>query len=86
MFAIIARKELLEMMRDGRFRLSAGIIFVLLVLSIMTGWRRYEIVHEQQLEAQRSAREHFLTQGTKNPTPPHTFACMRFNRACRCRS
>ncbi len=75
---IIARKELLEMMRDGRFRLSAGLIFLLLMLAVITGWNRYESVHQQQSEAQKSAREHFLTQGVKNPHSAAHFGVYAF--------
>ena len=39
MILTIAKKELTETLRDGRFRWSAGIVLVLLLASLFTSWR-----------------------------------------------
>jgi ABC-2 type transport system permease protein len=56
----IARKEFAEMSRDGRFRWSAVIMFVLLSASLLTGWRSYATFSALRAEAERSQREQWL--------------------------
>ena len=41
----IARKELLEMTRDGRFRVAGSIILLLLLTALGLGWRRHADVN-----------------------------------------
>jgi ABC-2 type transport system permease protein len=65
MVLTIARKEFLEMTRDGRFRWAAGAVFVLLVASLLTGWRDYAQARRQTETAQREERERWLNQGEK---------------------
>jgi ABC-2 type transport system permease protein len=67
MIFTIAKKEFTEMLRDGRFRWSAGIVFVLLVGALLAGWRHYEDVKAQHLQAQQAERNLWLNQGSKNP-------------------
>jgi ABC-2 type transport system permease protein len=67
MFQKIARKEFTEMIRDGRFRVAAVIVFALLTVSLLTGWRHYAEVRRQHDAAQRAQREFWLEQGAKNP-------------------
>jgi len=67
MITRIARKEFTEMIRDGRFRWAAAIIFTLLTISMLTGWRQHVEVKRQQTTAQESQRAFWLNQGAKNP-------------------
>lgn len=67
MIFTIAKKEFTEMLRDGRFRWSAGIVFVLLLAALLAGWRHYEDVKAQHLQAQQAERNLWLNQGSKNP-------------------
>jgi ABC-2 type transport system permease protein len=63
----VARKEFSEMTRDGRFRWAAGLVFVLLLLSLLSGWRRYAETKEQHEAARLAERERWLNQGEKSP-------------------
>jgi len=63
----IARKELTELSRDGRFRLLAIVILVLAAASTAAGWLQFSAVSRQHAEAQRETREQWLNQKEKNP-------------------
>jgi ABC-2 type transport system permease protein len=63
----IARKEMTEMFRDGRFRLAGAIVFVLLTAALLLGWQNYREVKAQHEFAQKGTREQWLGQGKKNP-------------------
>jgi len=67
MIARIARKEFLEMTRDGRFRAAFAVVMVLLLASLALGWKHYRDVDDQRREAQRTTRRQWLEQGEKNP-------------------
>jgi ABC-2 type transport system permease protein len=67
MIPLIAHKEFTEMIRDGRFRLSAGIVGALLLTSLVLGLTHYREVNAQHEQARRATREQWLKQGTKNP-------------------
>lgn len=67
MIAKIARKEFTEMLRDGRFRVAAAIIFTLLLVSLLMGWTHFRSVNAQHETAQRTTREQWLNQGNKGP-------------------
>ena len=63
----IARKELLEMTRDGRFRIAGGVVLLLLLTALGLGWRRHADVttaHEAAIEKERDIWE---SQGEKSP-------------------
>jgi hypothetical protein len=47
MITQIARKEFTEMLRDGRFRWAAAIVFTLLLASIVMGGKHYRDVKNQ---------------------------------------
>ena len=66
MITRIARKECIEMIRDGRFRWAAGIVFVLLAGSLIVGWKHYADVEAQRAEAQTADRETWVSQGEKS--------------------
>jgi ABC-2 type transport system permease protein len=63
----IARKEILEMRKDGRFLAASAIILTLLVLSVAIGWQQYREIHRQHEQARAQTRAQWLTQGKKNP-------------------
>jgi hypothetical protein len=41
MISTIARKEITEMVRGGRFRWAAAIVFGLLAAALLLGWQHY---------------------------------------------
>lgn len=71
MIATIARKEFAEIVRDGRFRWTAGLMVLLLVTAMLAGWQRFSTYGTIQAAAQGSTNEQWLGQGDKNP---HTAA------------
>ncbi len=60
-------KELKEILRDGRFRLSFVLVFILLSISIVIGSKQYTSVNEQYELAKSAERELWDNQGEKNP-------------------
>jgi ABC-2 type transport system permease protein len=67
MIARIARKEMTEMFRDGRFRLASAIVTVLLLASLGAGWKHYSDVRAQHSDAQAAERQNWLQQEKRNP-------------------
>lgn len=63
----IARKEMTEMVRDGRFRAAGAIVFTLLAGALLLGWQNYREVSAQHAAAQKATRDQWLGQGKKNP-------------------
>ena len=63
----IARKELTEMFRDGRFRVLSAAVLGVSVLSLAVGWKQYVDVSRQHQLAQAATRSQWLNQTTKNP-------------------
>jgi len=63
----IARKELLELTRDGRFRWTGAIVLALLLAALLAGWRSYRDVRAQHELAQHAQREMWVNQPAKNP-------------------
>jgi ABC-2 type transport system permease protein len=52
----IARKELTEMMRDGRFRVLSAAVLGVSVLSLAVGWKQYTDISRQRQVAQAATR------------------------------
>ncbi|MEE2821722.1 MAG: ABC transporter permease subunit [Acidobacteriota bacterium] len=67
MIKTIAHKEFLQMVRDGRFKWVAGIVFCLLLASLVVGWRHYQTLNTQHELAQTRVREQWLSQPEQNP-------------------
>jgi len=67
MITQIALKEFKEMLRDGRFRWASGIVFALLLASIVMGGKHYRDIKRQHDLAQAETREQWLRQPAKNP-------------------
>lgn len=67
MITRIARKELTETWRDGRFRVAAAIVLALLVVALLFGWRHHVKIGAERAAAQARSRRQWLEQGAKNP-------------------
>lgn len=63
----IATKEMLEVLRDGRFRLLAALCLILLMVAVFSGNRYYEYVNAQHREAAEKERLNWINQDAKNP-------------------
>ena len=67
MIAIIAKKELRELLRDGRFRWSAAIVLSLLTVAVLAGARYQRDLVAQQRTAQAAEQSRWNNQDAKNP-------------------
>jgi ABC-2 type transport system permease protein len=67
MISRIARKELIETLRDGRFRILAAVVLAISIASLAAGWKYYRDVQTQHEQARRATREQWLAQPQKNP-------------------
>jgi ABC-2 type transport system permease protein len=67
MIARIARKECIELIRDGRFRTTAAVVMLMLVAALAAGWRHSSEVRRQHETAVQATRTQWLNQGRKNP-------------------
>lgn len=67
MIAIIIRKELREMWREGRFRAAALIVFLLLAGALALGVQNYRQTTLEKQTANEADRANWLAQGEKNP-------------------
>ena len=63
----IAQKEILETVRDGRFRTMAVTVVGLLTISLILGWKSYSDVNRQHETGRRATRQNWISQGVKNP-------------------
>jgi len=67
MIGVIARKEILELFRDGRLRVSAAVLWLLLLAGGLLGWSHYlDLSHQARLSA-ANERQRWLDQGEKHP-------------------
>lgn len=67
MITRIARKEMTEMFRDGRFRWASAIVLGLILIATLTGLRSYQALDAEQQAAQAAMRGFWVDQGAKNP-------------------
>jgi ABC-2 type transport system permease protein len=67
MFRHIIRKELLETVRDGRFRWGGLQVGSLLLLALSAGWAQREELSRTHAAATEASMRHWLEQGDKNP-------------------
>ena len=63
----IVRKEFTDVVRDGRFRWCAALVGALLLVSLGHGWVQSRQAQQELAAAQATAREHWESQGEKNP-------------------
>ncbi len=62
----VTRKETIDMLRDGRYRWTAGILLILLSGALIAGWQHYRDVENQRHLSETADRELWLDQGEKN--------------------
>ena len=67
MIAAIARKEFSEIVRDGRFKWTAGIMALLLLTAMAAGYQKYSAYMDIQRLSQDQTNAQWLNQGDKNP-------------------
>jgi ABC-2 type transport system permease protein len=65
--ARIARKEATEILRDGRLRLAAAVVFTLLLAALAIGWAHWRRVRIERDAAARADASVWLDQGKRNP-------------------
>ena len=63
----IIRKEFTDVTRDGRFRWCSVLVGSLLLVSLGHGWAQVRNARQEHEAAQSTAREHWVSQGEKNP-------------------
>jgi ABC-2 type transport system permease protein len=63
----IARKELTEMWRDGRFRFVGAFVLILLIATLIAGWSHYRKATAEQRAAQTTDESQWQNQGARNP-------------------
>lgn len=63
----IARREIIDVIRDGRFRWAALIVGTLLFVSLLAGWKYQRDVSADHASAERLARAQWLAQAHKDP-------------------
>lgn len=78
MIKITARKEFTELLRDGRFRWTALIVFALLLVSLGLGWKNYTTVKREKDAARADSRKTWENQGERNPHSAAHFGVYAF--------
>jgi ABC-2 type transport system permease protein len=78
MIKTIAKKEFTELLRDGRFRWTALIVFALLLVSLGLGWKNYTTVKREKDSAQADSRKAWENQGERNPHSAAHFGVYAF--------
>ncbi len=63
----IARKEIKETLREGRFRIAGIIVVALLSIAVVISYNYYNYVQEQHSQASSNARNLWTSQDEKNP-------------------
>jgi len=63
----IARKEMTELLRDGRFRVLSAVVLAVSLMSLAAGWKQYADISRQHQAAQAATREQWVNQPKKNP-------------------
>lgn len=67
MIATIVRHTFAELVRDGRFRLTAALLVVLALVAGLAGWQQVRALHAEAAAAGTGERGRWLGQGGKNP-------------------
>lgn len=63
----IARWEIVDVVRDGRFRWATAIVGTLLVVALLAGWKAQQDISADHASAERLARVQWLAQAPKDP-------------------
>ena len=67
MFALVARRELLLQLRDGRLRVALGLLLGVLIAACAAGWVQFERSMQEKGRFEDYARDQWLTQGERHP-------------------
>lgn len=67
----IARHELRDVIRDGRFRWASALVLGLLLVALLTGWTHQRAVAAEHASAAQTSRDTWLAQPARDP---HTAA------------
>jgi ABC-2 type transport system permease protein len=78
MIATLLGKEFMEYRRDGRIQGLVAIIFMLVLLSLVTGWASFHEQQQQLFKAQVEDQTVFTSQGEKNPHAAGHFGRMAY--------
>lgn len=78
MIKVIAKKELTEILRSGRFRWIAIVVFALLATALGFGWKSYVNASRDRAAAQRDSRQTWENQGDRNPHSAAHFGVYAF--------
>jgi ABC-2 type transport system permease protein len=63
----IARKEFREIVREGRFRVTAMLVLALLFVAVFVSNRYYKSINAEHNQAKKNVRSEWTGQGKKNP-------------------
>jgi ABC-2 type transport system permease protein len=63
----VARRELVDLVRDRRFHILSMTVLAVSALSLAVGWKQYRDVAQQHAQAQAATRAQWLGQTKKNP-------------------
>jgi ABC-2 type transport system permease protein len=63
----IASKELVDLWRDGRFRVLSALVLAISLVSLAAAWKTYADLSAQHRAAQAATRGQWLNQPKKNP-------------------
>jgi len=78
MIYTIARKEWLERLRDGQFRVVSVAMALMLLLAFAMSLSQWKAAHIEQRRAQDRDREQWLNQGSRNPHSAAHFGIYAF--------
>ncbi len=74
----IAKKEFREALRDNKFRISAGLLTILVVFAMLVSWNYYQKVNQEYQQANQTIRSQWETQTPKNPHSAAHFGTFAF--------
>src|SRR5688572_15412928 len=66
MIVTIAVQEFRDVLRDGRFRIAAGVVVALLGAALLLGGRQAGRIHAERAAAAAQERRNWVEQGDKN--------------------
>lgn len=67
MLTTIARREVRDLLRDGRFRVLSVLTVLVALVALAAGWKQYRDVSTQHAQAQAATRQQWVSQPEKNP-------------------
>lgn len=74
----IAKKEFVDIWRDGRFRWSGIVVLLLLAVALGFGWKNFQTVSAERLAAKEESRDSWINQGERNPHSAAHFGVYAF--------